>query len=215
VSASSRPTVIKLGGSLSESGRIASILKMVGRARLACVIVPGGGTFADVVRAAQVEHGFSEAAAHRMAVLAMHQAGMMLCAIHARLQPAETLAGIRRAIAQSRVPVWLPMKLVDGDRSISRDWNTTSDGLAARLAERLGSAPVVLVKSCRVPRSASAVRLAREGIVDPTFAAIVERGRLSWRVLGAGDEAELADLLGVSHRPGRRAPAARAIARQR
>ena len=100
------------------------------------------------------------------------------------------------------------MKLVDGDRSITRDWKTTSDGLAARLAERLGGAPVVLVKSCRVPRSASAARLAREGIVDPTFAAIVERGRLSWRVLGAGDEAELADLLGVSPstrstRPGR------------
>ncbi len=100
MSALGRPTVVKLGGSLSESGRIASILKMIGRARVACVIVPGGGVFADTVRAAQAEHGFSQAVAHRMAILAMHQTGMMLCAMHARLQPAETLAAIRRAISE-------------------------------------------------------------------------------------------------------------------
>jgi 5-(aminomethyl)-3-furanmethanol phosphate kinase len=215
VSAAARPTVVKLGGSLSESGRMGSILKTIGRARVACVIVPGGGAFADAVRAAQVEHKFSQAVAHRMALLAMHQTGMMLCGMHARLQPVETLAGIRRAISDSRIPVWLPLKLADGDTAVSRDWNTTSDGLAARLAERLGGVPVALVKSCRVPRAASATRLAKCGIVDVTFAAIVERARLSWRVIGAGDEAELADLLGAGHRSGRRAPSARAIARRR
>ena len=195
------PIVVKLGGSLSESGRIGSIVKTMGRARVACVIVPGGA-FADAVRTAQAEHNFSQAVAHRMALLAMHQTGMMLCAMHARLQPVETLAGIRRAITDARIPVWLPLKLVDGDTAVSRDWKTTSDGLAARLAERLGGAPVVLVKSCRVPRSASAARLAKTGIVDATFAAIVERARLSWRVLGEGDEAELADLLGAGDRSG-------------
>lgn len=215
MSALARPTVIKLGGSLVESGRLSSILKIVGRARLGCVIVPGGGTFADAVRSAQTEHKFPQEVAHRMAILAMHQSGMMLCAMHARLQPAETLAAIRQAIAESRIPVWLPLKLSEGDATISRDWKTTSDGLAARLAERMGRAPVVLVKSCRVPRSASAARLAKDGIVDPTFATIVERARLSWRVLGAGDEPELADLLGSPHRSGRRTPAARAIARRR
>jgi len=215
VSVAARPTVVKLGGSLAESGRIGSVLKTIGRARVACVIVPGGGDFADAVRAAQAEHKFSEGVAHRMALLAMHQMGMMLCAMHARLQPAETLAGIRRAITDARIPVWLPLKLADGDAVVTRDWKTTSDGLAARLAERLGGAPVVLVKSCRVPPSASAARLAKSGIVDATFAAIVERSRLSWRVIGDGDEAELADLLGASHRSGRRAPSARAIARRR
>ncbi len=91
MSAAARPTVVKLGGSLSESGRIGSVLKTIGRARVACVIVPGGGAFADAVRAAQAEHKFSEGVAHRMALLAMHQTGMMLCAMHARLQPVETL----------------------------------------------------------------------------------------------------------------------------
>jgi aspartokinase-like uncharacterized kinase len=209
------PTVVKLGGSLAESRRIASILKIVGAARHACVVVPGGGSFADAVRSAHKKHGIAEAVAHRMALLAMHQTGMLIAAMHARLVPAETLAAMRRVIAESRIPVWLPLRLTDGDTAVTADWRTTSDGLAARLAERLGGAEVVLVKSCRVDRAASAARLARQGIVDAAFAEIVNRAGLPWRVLGTGDEGELAQLLGARHRAGRRRPAKRAIARSR
>ena len=198
MSASRRPTVIKLGGSLAASRRLANILKIVGAARVSCVVVPGGGPFADAVRAAQAEQGFSDVVAHRMALLAMHQMGMMLAALHARLVPAETLAQIRRALAESRIPVWLPQKLAEADPTIATDWSVTSDALAARLAERLGRAPVVLVKSCRV-RSASAADLAAEGVVDAVFPSIVARGKLPWHVLGKGGERKLAALLGSRH----------------
>lgn len=208
-------TVVKLGGSLAEGRRLHSILKIVGGARHSCVIVPGGGAFADAVRAAYKKHGLSERTAHRMALLAMHQTGMMLASLHARLAPVESLAGIRTALAESRIPVWLPLMLADRDRKISADWRTTSDGLAARLAERLDGAQVVIVKSCRVDPAATPAQLVRKGIVDPAFAEIVERSGLSWRVLGAGDEGELAQRLGAPYRSGRREPAKRAIARRR
>lgn len=209
------PTVVKLGGSLAEGGRLQTILDIVGAARLACVIVPGGGSFADAVRAAHKKHGISQAVAHRMALLAMHQTGMMLAGMHARLIPVETLAAMRRAIAESRIPVWMPLRLTDGDAGVTADWRTTSDGLAARLAERLGGGQVVLVKSCRVDRSATPARLVRQGLIDPVFAEIVERAALPWRVLGTGDDKELAQLVGASYRSGRRRPAKRAIARSR
>ncbi len=191
------------------------------------VVVPGGGAFADAVRRAQSDFGFSEVAAHHMALLAMHQMGLMLAALQPRLQPVETLASLKRVAAGKRIPVWLPLKLVERDGRVAADWSTTSDGLAARLAERLGRAPVVLVKSCRIPKGNSIAELAREGVVDPTFAAIVDRASLPWHVLGAGDEAKLAALLKVPGRTaaapaskpqrkaGRRATATRAIARRR
>jgi aspartokinase-like uncharacterized kinase len=140
---------------------------------------------------------------------------MMLAGMHARLVPVETLADMRRTLAESRIPVWLPLKLSADDALIPADWRTTSDGLAARLAERLGGATVLLVKSCRVDRSASPAKLVRSGVVDAVFATIVARAGLPWRVLGVGDEAELAKLLGARHRSGRRSPAKRAIARSR
>jgi 5-(aminomethyl)-3-furanmethanol phosphate kinase len=215
VSAGHSPTVVKIGGSLAEGRRLTSIIDIVGSARRACVIVPGGGAFADAVRVAYKKHRLPEVTAHRMALLAMHQTGMMLVAMHARFVAAETMAGIHKALAESRIPVWLPLKLADADKTISADWNTTSDALAARLAERLGNAQLLIVKSCRVARSDTAQQLVRKKIVDPAFAEIVERSQLNWRVLGAGDEAELAQLLGSRRRSGRRVPTKRAIAPRR
>jgi len=218
VSRSPEATVIKLGGSLSESGRLPSILRLLASARVTVAVVPGGGSFADAVRVAQADLGFSDAIAHRMAILAMHQTAHMLAALEPRLVPVETMAGIKRELSGGRIPVWLPWKLSEHDTTIPADWSVTSDGLAARLAERLGGAPVVLLKSCTIPHPATLDRLVHAGTVDPTFVTIVERARLIWRVLGAGDEKELAVLLrSEARRPspreaGRRSAPPRAIA---
>jgi len=206
--------------------RLASILDIVANARAPVVIVPGGGAFADAVRRAQADFGFADADAHRMAILAMHQTGLMLAALNPRLRPVETLAGMKRTLEGSGIPVWLPLRLAEKDKHITADWATTSDGLAARLAERLGRAPVVLVKSCRIAEGTPLAALGREGVVDPAFVAIVHRAQLPWKVLGAGDEAELAGLLRAGGDPiplrrkspreaGRRVGPARAIARRR
>jgi hypothetical protein len=207
--------VIKLGGSLVESGRLASIVKIVTAARVPVAVVPGGGTFADAVRVAQADLGFGDAVAHHLAILAM------LAGLDARFAPVETIAGIRQVLADGRIPVWLPWKLSARDETIPADWSVTSDGLAARLAERLGRAPVVLMKSCTVPPGAALDRLVLAEAVDPTFVAIVERAKLFWRVLGAGDEGELARLLepepgrAPPRKAGRRPPPPRAIARRK
>lgn len=191
----SLPLVIKLGGSLAESGRLRMMLAHVRRARRSVVVVPGGGAFADAVRRAQDATGFSDAVAHDMALLAMHQMAAVLCDLEPRLVAAETLESMAAAWRHGRVPVWLPARLCAGDRRIPRDWSITSDGLAARLAERLAAAEVVLVKSCVVGKAVSARTLARRGVVDPVFPRIVARARLPWHVLGAGDEGRFAALL--------------------
>jgi aspartokinase-like uncharacterized kinase len=142
-----------------------------------------------------------------------------MVALEPRLLAAETLIGIARAWHRRRVPVWLPASLCAGDRRIPHDWTITSDGLAARLAERLGDVELVLVKSRTVRRTASAGTLARQGIVDPVFPVIVDRADLSWRVLGPADNAVLSDLLDVAARkpgvaPAGRRPAVRSTARE-
>jgi hypothetical protein len=199
------PLVVKIGGSLAKTGRLPQILHLVALARRPVVVVPGGGTFADAVREAQRRLSFDDETAHRMALLAMHQTGVMMTPLAPRLRPAETITAIRRAWRQKRVPVWLPSKLCLRDRNIPADWSITSDGLAARRAERLG-AKVVLIKSrCPTPNRTAAA-LAREGLVDPAFADIVARAGLDWKILGPGEEPELSELICVQ-RPRRRSAA--------
>ena len=194
-----KPVIVKLGGSLAETGRLKSVLSLICSADRPVVIVPGGGPYADAVRASQRELGFSDEAAHDMAILAMNQMGLAMVSLEPRrLVAAETLAAMRQAARERSIPVWLPAKLCAGDRAIPQDWSITSDGLAARLAERLGGAPVVLVKSVRVSKSATAEELGRKGIVDAAFAGIVRRGRLRWQIVGPGEEGVLTELIGIA-----------------
>jgi aspartokinase-like uncharacterized kinase len=96
----------------------------------------------------------------------------------------------------------LPLRLCEEDASIPADWSITSDGLAARLAERLGGAPVGLVKSCNVPAGTPLDVLAASHVVDAVFPEIVKRAGLVWQVLSADDEDALRALLsGKSEAP--------------
>lgn len=203
------PIVVKLGGSLGEGADLKRWARIVARAGRPVVVVPGGGIFAEAVRSAQLRQRFADAAAHRMAILAMHQTALMLIALEPRFVAAETPSEMRAAWAQARIPVWLPLRMADRDPSIPTDWTITSDGLAARLAERLRAAALCLVKSRCVAPVATAAQLAGDGVVDRQFPVIVARADLVWRLLGPGEERQLARALmvqpGAAPGSGRRA----------
>jgi aspartokinase-like uncharacterized kinase len=190
------PLVIKIGGSVqSNSARLSGLAATLARARRPVVIVPGGGVFADQVREAQLAHYASDRAAHLMALLAMHQMGLLLEDMQARFVAVDTLAAIRQALDSNLVPIWLPLKLAAADATLPADWSVTSDALAARLAERLRFEAVLLIKSRCVPQGPTAAELAVEGIVDPVFGNVVDRAGLAFRIVGPGEERILADIL--------------------
>ncbi len=189
------PLVVKVGGSLmSNACRLSAVISTLARARRPIVVVPGGGPFADQVRDAQTVHDTSERACHLMALLAMHQMGLLIEDMQARCVAADTLTGIRLALDANRVPIWLPLKLAGTDETIAADWSVTSDALAAWLAEQLGFEAVLLVKSRCVPQGATADELAAEGIVDRVFGDVIMRAGLAFRILGPGEERMLAEI---------------------
>jgi aspartokinase-like uncharacterized kinase len=162
--------VVKLGGSLADSPHLKRWLAVLSEAGGAAVIVPGGGPFADQVRAAQKRWRFDEAAAHHMALLAMEQYGRMLGALQAGLRPADSRTAIAGARRAGSAAIWMPTRMVLGEPRIAASWDITSDSLAAWLAGVLRADRLVLVKSVALaggPTAASA--LARRGIVDPAF----------------------------------------------
>jgi 5-(aminomethyl)-3-furanmethanol phosphate kinase len=200
------PIVVKIGGSLAETGRLVDIVELVSRARRPTVIVPGGGSFADAVREAQASLGISDRAAHEMAILAMQQMALAIVALQPkRLVGAESMAAMRRAMDAGNVPVWFPHKLCVNDRAIPADWSITSDGLAARLAERLHALSLILVKSQRVAPHMTAASLAAANIVDAAFPEIVTRGKIDWRIVGPGEEQTLSNALNATAGAVRRA----------
>jgi aspartokinase-like uncharacterized kinase len=164
--------VVKLGGSLASDPpvlrRWIEILAEAGAGKV--VIVPGGGPFAEQVRALQGSLGCSDAAAHRMAILAMEQFGLLLADLAPGLATAHTERRIREILDGGGVAVWVPAAMTLGSAEITESWEVTSDSLAAWLARRLQAQALVLVKSCALPEGdTTPEELQRLGIADAAF----------------------------------------------
>lgn len=159
--------VIKLGGSLERNGALQRCLDKA--ARKDSVVVPGGGDFAEQVRAAQQRWHFDDTVAHAMAILAMRQMAWLFGSINRKFVLAESVDGIVRQLETGRPVIWSP-DLRELDRAgIAASWDITSDSLAAWLAGTLGAEALILVKSAEIAKDAVIGELAVAGLVDPAF----------------------------------------------
>jgi aspartokinase-like uncharacterized kinase len=172
--------VVKLGGSLADWAELPACLTDL--ANRNCVIVPGGGPFAEQVRDAQHRWRFDDQTAHDMALLAMAQFGRMLTGLEPRLATATTGPDLRSAVTRGRSVVWLPEPAAAELRTLPASWDITSDTLAAWLASSLGATELVLVKSAAVPPGESDLaRLSAAGLLDRAFATFAADGACaSW-----------------------------------
>lgn len=167
--------VVKIGGSLLGSPELARWLELfVKFSDGKVIIVPGGGLFADAVRKAQAQSNINDAVAHKLAVLAMDQFGLLLAGMNPGLATASSELEIAERTWQHRGIVWLPSKMVLADDTIPQNWQVTSDSLSAWLANKIGAEQLVLVKSRQLPayeHSASMPlqKLVEDELIDRQF----------------------------------------------
>ncbi len=201
--------VVKLGGSLAFNPVLKDWLEvLVHHGGRRVVIVPGGGPFADAVRTVHRHWDLPDPVAHRMALLAMEQYGLMLAGMQPGLCMMRTAEEVADILAQRAVAVWLPSHMVTGPegRNIEESWDATSDSLAAWLAGRLKARHLVLVKSLEPSSESVAVaELARAGVVDPLFPVYARRSACAVWWLGSGQHGRMAQALNGSAEPGTRA----------
>jgi aspartokinase-like uncharacterized kinase len=192
--------VIKIGGSLARTRTLGALLDSIAgwRGRASILVVPGGGPFADLVRAEHSRLGLSESAAHRMAILAMDQYGLLLSDLASGALPVSRLAAIGTALRAGRLPIFLPSRSLLRRDPFDPSWDVTSDSIAAYIATLVKAKALLLLKDVdgifagdpksdptapllpRVPRS----RLGRYRCVDRQFARWVRGIGSCWIVNG-------------------------------
>lgn len=179
------PVVVKLGGSLAFSQNLQQWIAACAACAGRVVIVPGGGPFAETVRAAQARMQFDDRAAHQMAVLAMEQYGRALASHNAVLALADSADDIRHYLASRRVPVWMPARMVFKTPDIAPSWDVTSDSLAAWLSGGIGAARLFIVKSIELASGRDCCEnLAAAGIVDKAFPRYLKTNAVPCWILG-------------------------------
>lgn len=191
--------VVKLGGSLLGNPELKQWLDLFaqhGDGNI--IIVPGGGIFADAVQESQTLTGIDDLTAHKMAVMAMDQYGMLMTGLNPQLVTASSELEIAERGWQHRAVVWLPSRMVCADDSIPASWEVTSDSLAAWLAAKLNADHLILVKQHRPQvQQISVDRLIKDGMLDEQFGDFTVGQRFKTWVVGKADYAAFSD--GITH----------------
>jgi aspartokinase-like uncharacterized kinase len=157
--------VVKIGGSLLDDiAALDAVLSTIAAAAVShrLLIVPGGGPFADAVRAVDRRLGLPDATAHWMAVLAMDQYAHLIAGRLGGAVLVEEPAAVGGALATGRIPVLAPSRWLRDADPLPHSWEVTSDSIAAWVAGRVGARRLVLVKPPGIQR--------REDALDPYFA---------------------------------------------
>ena len=141
--------VVKVGGGLlkcaDDLDRVLAAIASAARERR-LLVVPGGGPFAEAVRAVDEQLHLSDDAAHWMAILAMDQYAHLLAG---RLDGSALVADQREiaaALSAGRVPVLAPSRWLSDADPLPHSWDVTSDSIAAWVAGTVGARKIVLIK---------------------------------------------------------------------
>ena len=181
------PIVVKIGGGvLAHRSLFGGVLTVIGCAGAPLVIVPGGGPFADAVRAADARLGVSDEAAHWMAILAMDQYAHLIASRLTRSVIVDDQDGIDRALRTARIPVLAPFRWLRAADPLPHSWDVTSDSIAAWIAGTLGSSRLVLVKPPNATGPALTDRYfprALSGTVEVSCIAADALKTLAWTLL--------------------------------
>jgi aspartokinase-like uncharacterized kinase len=110
------------------------------------IVVPGGGPFADAVRAFDRSSPLSPAAAHWMALLAMDQYGHVLVDRIPGAVLVDEPGALLDCISAGRVAVLAPSRWLRSADVLPRSWEVTSDSIAAFVAGAVDAARLILVK---------------------------------------------------------------------
>lgn len=189
--------VVKLGGSLQYSKDLKDWLDVITRYGMnRVVIVPGGGRFADEVRSAQRHWRFDDKTAHRMAILAMHQFGLLLTGLNPYLRTVPNPEIIQTAEKKDYIPVWLPNPAHLEQNGLAASWDVTSDSLSAWLATTINAEQLFLVKSVMAPAAGTPLsELVSHDIIDKAFIGCVNDPSFSITIYGPDDQERLINRL--------------------
>lgn len=139
--------VLKIGGSLTKQPK--SLIKLCKELSVLAkvhriIVLPGGGEFADTVRRLDTKFKLSNESAHKMAILAMDQFGLLLSDIIPDSYVIYEIKEIKKKL-ETKLPIFLPSKFMFLEDPLENSWDVTSDSISAYFADKMEAKKLILV----------------------------------------------------------------------
>ena len=181
-------SVCKVGGSLLTLPDLAERLRTSFRLCPAkhCLIVPGGGATADLVREWDRVHQIGDEAAHWLAIHALSFNAHFFAQVLPETVIVEDRRGAQMAWQENRLPILDVCRFLHEEESLAshplpHNWSVTSDSIAAWTAVVWPAHDLILVKSATLPSKCGLEHAANLGLTDSYFTHIASRvPRVNW-----------------------------------
>ena len=139
------PLVVKIGGGLLGARGLEGLRRACADVvalsrRRPVLVVPGGGPFADAVRAVDARVGLADEVAHGLSLRAMDQLGVLLAPMLPAAEPLSRLVAPRALGMLTVTPAFA------GRAGVPESWAVTSDSLAVLAAGAIGAGEAILLK---------------------------------------------------------------------
>lgn len=177
--------VFKLSGSLDNEKVLSKLIPAIDELslKLRIAVVPGGGAFADFIRARSARSGISEKTSHAQAVLSVGQFGYELAERFKNGIAARNRAQVESSFKSGATPVFIPYPYAVEEKPIPATWDATSDTISAEVCRYLRIGGLVMFKSVdgivengKLKTQAGKASLKKSGVVDPVFPSRLEPG---------------------------------------
>ncbi len=171
-------TMLKIGGSLAlfpqKLRELCQILSEVS-VNSSLIVLPGGGEFADTVRALDARFNLSKEVSHRMSILGQDQYGLLLKDLIPNAVVVNTFEEAQRVLDHKKLTIFLPSKLFFSEDPLENSWDVTSDSIAAYLAGRMNIHKVLFVTDVdgiynKNPKNQADARLLEEVTIQELMA---------------------------------------------
>jgi aspartokinase-like uncharacterized kinase len=167
--------IVKVGGSLYELPELASKLEqwLASLATSHVLLIPGGGSTADLVRAWDRLHDLGEERSHWLAIQALTLNANFLERLLKNARVVASLAECGVVWKSRTIPILDPRSILEADEGnpdrLPHTWDATSDSVAARVAILARAKRLILLKSADIDPKRTWDALAADGLVDPVF----------------------------------------------
>ena len=137
--------VLKIGGSWITNPKLTTLIRRLDKKKKGkIIIVAGGGCFADSVRFAFKKTKMSEKLANTLALKSTEIFCSYLKDINKKL-----FLTTDKCFKENSLNVWLPSVILSNEKSFKRNWDSTSDSVAAWLSDNIKADGLVFIKSLK------------------------------------------------------------------
>ena len=137
--------VLKIGGSWITNPKLKTLIgRLEKKKKGKIIIVAGGGCFADSVRFASKKTKMSEKLANTLALKSTE----IFCSYLKNINKKLYLTTDKR-FKENSLNVWLPSVILSNEKSFKRNWDSTSDSVAAWLSDNIKADGLVFIKSLK------------------------------------------------------------------